>query len=383
MATDKRLDAYESIYTNFNELYDEVKDFADKSIWIPGAISKKLEIESFESIEAQEIAGKTGVDYEVIFDTGENTQLLINNGGKKYPLRDTAIDSILETAKINGSALGKISKYNLAKILNMCLEVAKGDSLLLLRGEKVCACLSDSIYKIMPIPELLDVTTRVMAEKFGELKFIEGVNNYRITDAIWELPDAQSDLLEAYDDIVSLHSRTMYGHSFMPAIHFITSDIGKCAATVIPMFKLKSNTYFRINDGIKVAHKRIASGEDGVELYTKEIDKIFAKFADVEKTLAEMAKTEIENPLNAFVGICKKVGIPKKYVAEAYEDLDRFSQGGVVYMDDIYLCISGCVGAAKRMKAPKSKQFELEENCAKILHMPWSDYDIPGTVAWS
>ncbi|MBQ7673633.1 MAG: hypothetical protein IJT36_03790 [Alphaproteobacteria bacterium] len=380
---DYKLDDYEAIFTDYNELREETNKFMEDSQWIPGAISKKLLIEAFEPIEAQEVAKNLGVNYDLVFDTGEHTQLLITNAGKRYLLRDTAVDSILETAKINGSALGKISKDNLATILNMCLNVAKGDSLLLLRGGKICACLSDSIYKIMPIPELLDVTIKVLSDKFGETVFIEGSNNYRMTDCFWKFPEAQGDILEAYDDIVATHSKSMFGHSgFIPAVHFMTSDIGKCAATLIPGFLLK-NTFFRINDGIKVAHKRASSGDDGIELYTKEIDKIFAKFADIEKTLAEMAKTEIENPINAFVGLCKKAGIPKKYVAEAYEDLERFACGGSVYMDDIYLCISSCVGTAKRLGAPKSKQFELEENAAKILHMQWRDFDVPGIVTWS
>lgn len=383
MKQEKKFDAYESVFTDYDALYDEATEFAENSTWIPGAISKKLNISAMEPIEAQEVSAETGIDYEVIFDTGENTQLLIENGGKKYPLRDTAIDSILETAKVNGSALGKVSKYNLAAILNMCLGVAKGDSLLLLRGDKICACLSDSIYKIMPIPELLDITTKVLTDKFGELKFVGGANDYRITNAVWELPEAQGEILDAYEDIVSSHPKTMYGHSFVPAVQFLTSDIGKCAATLIPMFKFRGNTYFRLNDGIKVAHKRAASGEDDIEMYSKEIEKIFAKFADVENTLASMARTEIFNPMNAFVGFCKKAAIPKKYVSEAYEDLERFSAGGSVFMDDIYLCIASCTSTAKRMGVTKAKQLELEENVAKILHMPWTDYDIPGVVAWS
>ena len=121
----------------------------------------------------------------------------------------------------------------------------------------------------MPISKLVDITERALNDKFGNLKFVSAENNYTYTSALWELPEAQDDLLEAYDKCVQKHTKRLHGKNFMPAIRFISSDVGKYAATAIPLFKM-NGTYFRINSGIKVAHKLGTGNKVGIENYEKE-----------------------------------------------------------------------------------------------------------------
>ena len=274
-----------------------------------------------------------------------------------------------------------MSPFGLSEVLNRCLTVAKGDSLLLERGGKICACLSD-VYKIMPIQQLIDITTETLTGKFGEIKFTEGEYNYEYVSAFWELPEAQEILLDKYNNAVKSHPTRLHGRTFMPAVRFITSDIGKYAATLIPVFKMSNNSYFRINGGIKVAHKG-GGNIIGLDAYKDEADKIFAKFCDVEKTLAAMAECEIHNPLNALVGMCKKAGIGKTYATEAYEEIERFTCGRSCFMDDIYLSIAGCTAEAKSKGVTGTKLLGLEEAVAKILYYKWEEFDVPGVVSWN
>lgn len=379
-------DGYNKIVHDYDGLLNEVRTNEETTEWIPGVVSKNIKISAFVPIEAYGVSEETGIPYDIVIDTGENTQLMLEYGGKKYCLRDTARNTMLETAKINGSALNKLSPHLLAEVINRCLTVAKGDSLLLKRGGKVCALLSDNIYKVMPIQELLDVTNKTITDKFGKPSFIEGENNYSYTSVIWELPEVQEEILEAYDDTVIAHTSRLYGRAFMPAVRFITSDIGQSAATLIPLFKHKKGAYFRFNDGIKVAHKLNLSGKPvGVEAYEEAIQSIFAKFQDMDKTLGVMAKCEITNPLNTLVGLCKKAGISKKYASEAYDDINNFTGNGSCgcYMDDIYLAIAGCTATAKHMGVKGYKLLELEESVAKILSYDWTEFDVSGIVSWS
>ena len=379
-------DGYSIVVRDYDALINEIKRNEETTEWIPGVISKHITVSAFEPIETQELADETGIPNEILRDTAQNTKMWLEYGGKKYCLRDTTKNTILETAKINGSALNKMSPYMLSEVLNKCFTVAKGDSLLLKRGGKICALLSDNIYKVMPIKELLDNTIKTLKEKFGELSFVEGENNYEYTSAVWELPESQDKLLDAYDDVVALHPARLYGRTFMPAVRFITSDIGQSAATLLPLFKHKKGAYFRFNDGIKVPHKMNLRGKStGVEAYKEAIQGIFAKFHDMEKTLGMMAKCEICNPLNVLVGLCKKAGISKKYASEAYDDIESFTNGGTrsCYMDDIYLAIAGCTSTAKHMGVKGYKLLEIEECVAKILCYVWAEFDVPGVVAWN
>ena len=58
---------------------------------------------------------------------------------KDYPVRSCALKTVLERARISGHALNKVSKSVFAEILNYCMGVASGDSLIKVADEKVSA----------------------------------------------------------------------------------------------------------------------------------------------------------------------------------------------------------------------------------------------------
>ena len=167
----KNNDNYNRVFVDFDEFKEEIKNVDTNSTWIPKIDSSVLTLKSFEEIEAPEIEKECNVSLESAVDTSNNTGFVLKYGKNSYLVRDTALDSILETAKIKGAALTRMPQYLFAEVLNKCFTVAKGDSLLLLRGEKVCACLSD-LYEIMPISKLVDITERALNDKFGNLKFV-------------------------------------------------------------------------------------------------------------------------------------------------------------------------------------------------------------------
>ena len=76
---------------------------------------------------------------DIIADTMENTSLLLKVNGETFPVRSCAIKSILERARISGHALNKVSKAVFTQILNYCMDVASGDSLIKVADDKVSA----------------------------------------------------------------------------------------------------------------------------------------------------------------------------------------------------------------------------------------------------
>jgi hypothetical protein len=80
------------------------------------------------------------VSEEAIEDTAQNLGLALQmDAGPLFPLRDTAWKSLLERAKIGGTALPKLSREELARVLNTCLALFESEALLLIRNEKVAA----------------------------------------------------------------------------------------------------------------------------------------------------------------------------------------------------------------------------------------------------
>ena len=66
----------------------------------------------------------------IVEDTEKNTQLVLKVNKDFYPVRDCAIHTILKRAGINGTGLKKLEKATYAKVVNYCLQVAKGDALI-------------------------------------------------------------------------------------------------------------------------------------------------------------------------------------------------------------------------------------------------------------
>lgn len=77
-----------------------------------------------------------GISAESVEDTAENLGLAMRVDGSYYPVRSTAYKSLLDRAKISGSALPKLSRQRLASALNDCLELYSSETLLLIRDEK-------------------------------------------------------------------------------------------------------------------------------------------------------------------------------------------------------------------------------------------------------
>ena len=98
-----------------------------------------------------------GTSEDAIKDTAANLGLALNVDGNIYPVRGTAYKTLTERAKINGTALPKLSRKDLANVLNACLSVHNSDALLLIRNEKVSAVHSgdETDYSVLPMDELL------------------------------------------------------------------------------------------------------------------------------------------------------------------------------------------------------------------------------------
>lgn len=73
---------------------------------------------------------------DILKDTLDGTQLVLRDGNEYIPIRNCAIKTILERAKISGNALSKVEKSVFAKILNYCLKVADGQALLKVADRK-------------------------------------------------------------------------------------------------------------------------------------------------------------------------------------------------------------------------------------------------------
>lgn len=388
----KRWEEEYSIETKDEDTFlSEVDEMELESIWVNGVVSKDIQIIPIPSLlESAEISTKFKLDPDMTYENAQDgTKLVLSYDGKSFNVSNISRATLYETAKLWGSALGRMPAVYLADCLNHGLSVAKGASLMLVRQGKVMALHSDGSYCVMPISKLIEISKKALS-KYGEVRFEHGIQSNSYTTALWSLPDAQDDLITAYQDALKNAASHNHAINFMPVVRFSSSDTAHSSAILRPMFKKPNGVTFSLGDGVSVKHERKGSGttDYGMELFEQEANSIYAKFQAGMEDLKKMAETPIYNPQNCVVGILNWINrsqtvIPRKYADAVREEIEIMAiNSPVLSMHDIYLSLTECVGLAAQGGASKTTQMNIEEAVSRVMKLDWKSFDVGGVVAW-
>ena len=318
-----------------------------------------------------------GISAVSVKDTAENLGLALRVDGSYYPVRGTAYKSLLDRAKIRGTALSKLSREKLASVLNDCLELYSSETLLLIRDEKVSAAHSgDSMdYSVLPIDELLKALTRKLDDRFPGSVFQGGYRDHSLASATWTMPGQKEDLLGAYAKLLASQGKGTIASKLIPAIRFVTSDTGVASAKVSAMLE---GTQYPIHIGscIAVDHRHQSSVED----FETALDQLFAQFGDSVARLQRLLGISLSYPVNAMTRICRKLSLPKKAALEAIGMFEVAYGGGPATAHDVFMAMQEIPYILKSDHTPESKMLVVEENMARALTLKWTDYDLAKAV---
>lgn len=296
-----------------------------------------------------------------------------------YPLRMTAYKSLLDRAKIGGTALPKLGRDVLAETLNACLHLYSAEALLLIRDEKIAAVHSGdpSDYSVLPINELLSTLTRKLDERFPGAVFESGYTDHSCSSATWTLPGQKDDLLGAYAKVLKEQGKSAMAAKLMPGIRFMTSDTGVASAKVSALL---TGLQYPIHIGgcIAVDHRHQKKVND----FENALDQLFAQFGDSVAKLEKLLDIELEYPVNAMTRICKKLSLPKKAAVEAIAMFEMSYGGGSATAHDVFMALQEIPFILKSQNTPESKMLVIEENMARALTLKWSDYDLAKAVSY-
>ena len=199
-------DSYYTLFSSYTMLLDYHEEQAKNSRWIRCKVAD-LQVEPLG--ESSPLIGNlsafaAGTSQEAVEDTAENLGLAMRVNGELYPVRMTAYKSLLDRAKIGGTALPKLSREVLAEVLNECLKLYSADALLLIRDEKISAVHSgDEVdYSVLPIDELLKALQAKLDARFSGNEFESGYCDHSLVSASWRiaLKRLRSRLMEGGDD---------------------------------------------------------------------------------------------------------------------------------------------------------------------------------------
>lgn len=376
---------------NFRCTFDDPGDFIqflkerkENSRWMT-APSRNLVFESLEkNTQMGELCLKL-YDHdgraEIIADTMENTSLLLKVNGETYPVRSCAIKSILERARISGHALNKVSKSIFTQILNYCMDVASGDSLIKVADDKVSAVHGGDPkdYAILEILPLVQCVRSILDRDFAGNHFLTANFDHSIVTAIWSLDGQANELMETYRQAVAEKGVTE-AMSARPGLRFTTSDVGVSAANLYPILLLGgSNRIIPLGDPLKLDHK---NGAD-LDAFASSMDQLYACFKESIERQQQLLNVEIRYPYTTMLGVLKRIGITKKMsyeVADLFAGQSGVSSGCNAYQ--LYLAMSDVIFLAQCEGASAYRIAQLEENIARALRINWHEYDRPGDFKW-
>ena len=372
-------DDFATTFDSYPEMIHFHESLSKGTVWRRCKV-KDLHVEPLDASSAlctTPSAFVPGTSEDAVADTVENLGLALRVGGDLYPLRTTAYKTLLDRAKISGTALPKLKKAELAAVLNACLAVHSSDALLLVRDEKVSATHSGDVrdYSVLPIDELLHTLEKKMDARFPGYHFENGYCDHAYTSGCWTFPSQREDMLGTYAKTLQTKGMGTMAAKLVPGIRFLTSDTGVASAKVSAML-MGTQHPIHIGSCISVDHRLQRKVED----FDKELDQLFAQFCDSVSRLQTLLEIELQYPVNAMTRICKKFSLPKKEALEAIAMFEISYGGGTATAHDVFMALQEIPWLMKANKHPEAKLLNVEENMARALSIRWSDFDLAKAV---
>lgn len=369
------MDSYSTTFATYDSMLDYHKKQTARSTWSRKRVSD-LFVAPLD--RGSSLAGTPGVfasevSNEAVEDTVKNLGLAMLVDNKYYPIRATAYKSLLERAKIGGTALPKLSRSDLAAVLNSCLQLYHAEALLLLRDEKVTAVHSGdrTDYSVLPVDELLMVLQKKMDERFPDNVFSGGYCDHSLVSASWLMPEQKEELLGAYAKELEAGGQKSLAARLMPGIRFMTSDTGMASAKVSALL-MGGQHPIHIGGCIAVDHRNNKT----VSHFATALDMLFAKFGDSVAKLQKLLDIRLDYPVNAMTRICKRLSMPKKAAVEAISMFEMANGDSDATAHDVFMAMQEIPYILKTQKTPEAKILKVEENMARMLSLPWSEYDL-------
>ena len=373
-------DAFTSVFTEEKAFLDFLRERDDRGDWTKRHTRdlRILPLERENTPEAESLPGYTQDDLRAILaDTMENTRLLLKSKDLVVPIRNCAIKTLLERAKISGPALNRLEKPVLARILNHCLRIASGEALLRIADGKLSAVHGgdSSDYAVLEMPELFNRTIRYLNDHFSGCSFAGGFYDHSTATAVWELAD--ETLVQSYQNALEQHD-VPYG-PLKPAIRLSTSDVGVSGANLYPtLYTGGREATIVLGSPLKLEHR----GEKTIKDFERLLDMLYSQYQFAIGNLARLLDSEIGNPINCMLGICKRIGISKKLAYEATEQFKAQNGDEPCTAHDIYYGMSEIVFMVACGGASGTIIVQAEETIARALSVRWQEYDIPGNFKW-
>lgn len=369
-------DGFQISFAEEKELLGFLHNRSQTSKWMRKP-TKELRLVPIEKIQQTEaVIGDT----EVLSDTEKNTQLMLKTKEAYYPVRDCAIKTILNRAGISGSGLNRLDKKNYARVINMCLQTAKGVSLIRVADNKISAIHGGDYcdYKILDTEAIFRETILHLEREFPGFRYIpeSGSYDHTMVTAMWELT-GQPELVRAYQEALEEHRVSQ--KICAPALRLSTSDVAAKSVTLYPMLLCEGNNQtLNLGHPIRLQHR----GNSDIQKFRLQLQQLYTRYKDAVTNIMELLDIEIKYPVNCLIGIMKELRIGKKIGSRALELYVAQHGEGPATAHQLYYALNEAVFFAACNGVQGTRLLKLEEQITKALTYDWEQFDLFGTVSW-
>lgn len=367
-------DDFNVTFEEESAFYKYLDDVEKRAEWFR-AQSKDLTVEAVTKDSTCTPIGNINLEY-LKEDTINNSGLLIKTPDRSCFLGISAIKSLKGRARIDGKALAELDKETLAYILNKCLKVSRGKSLLRFCEGKVRAVLSgdEKDYSILSMPEVYEIAGAYIYSDFEYASFKSGCADHNLVNATWELRDRR--LTEAYKELLERYGKTFNGELYA-SVRITTSDVGSSGANIFYTVSVQ-NQYIVLGENLKVRHKNCKGTED----FNQNMASIFEYYKEALQEVLRLSEIWVNNPANAMIGVMKQAGFSKKLIAETVERF-RAAAGDVPCSAyEIYCGICDVISIARQQETNARGLLLLEEKVAACVSKRWHELDMPGEIKY-
>ena len=370
-------DGYSAGFTEESSFLEFIRKIKDNAFWVQKK-AKDLKLIAYEKEgdKVKEIQKKYDIKDEVLEDTTKNTALLLRTQKCCFPVRDCALQTILNRAGISGPILKKLSKDVYAKVVNSCLRAAGGNVLIRVSEGKVSSVMSGDLhdYSILDMDEVFAHAAEYFKKKYPGCTYLYGFYEHSLASAAWEL-SADSSFLQSYQKELLMAGKSMF--DLKPVIRVSTSDVGVCGANIYPMISYDAGrSLVPLGEPLYLQHKN----RNGIGQFDEQLNQIYGKYQVAVEGIQKLLKIHISYPENCMKAVMKRVGISAKYRAEAVElFLCQFRQSDCT-AHDLYYGIAEVIYMMQCEGESGSAIAAMEEKVARTLNLRWSDYDTPHEI---
>lgn len=373
-------DEFQTSFAEENELMRFLGERTKNGFWIRKP-TRELRLVPLENSKVQKAVSQSYAgDEEILSDTEQHTRLMLQMKDKYYPIRECAIQTILKRAGISGYGLKRLDVKSYARVINMCLQTAKGVSLIRIADGKVSAAHGGDYcdYKILETEAVFQETLSYLKAEFPGSHYIpeSGSYDHMVVTAMWEL-DGKPELLDTYQEALKEHGMTQRIHA--PALRLSTSDVAAKSVTLHPMLLCESN-----NESINIGHpiRLEHSGDADITEFQKKLALLYSRYQDAVADMQRLLEIPIMHPVNCLTAILKEMPVGRKLKSQVVEYYCAMHKDEPVTAHEIYYALNELSFIAACEGLSSSRLLKIEEEIAKVLQYDWEEYDLFGTVSW-